>query len=177
MASGKTSAGLLLADRIGWTFIDTDSMIEKMYGRTVSDIFAASGEEVFRRYEKQVLREIARGSRQVVATGGGIVLDPGNRRLMRNRGLIIWLKVDAADVLKRIKGDRSRPLLMTGNPEQRVADLMNQREGLYAEADVIVGTRGLTVEQVAQVVWEALCWFQEGDLCRENGSDCCTGRI
>ena len=148
MGSGKSTVGRLLAHRLCLPFIDLDVEIEKCTGRQIKDIFAQDGETVFRALEMTELCRLSDASgAAVVATGGGIVIAPENRRIMRAIGLIINLKVDYVSVMKRLSGDNSRPLLQQKG-ENDVLAMMSARQDAYADADYVIETVDMTPNQV-----------------------------
>src|SRR6188768_2626659 len=102
--SGKTTVGRLLADRLGWAFLDADAVLEDRYGRTIREIFAAEGEAGFRDKESAVLADLCTRTDTVIATGGGIVLREVNRRLLNQNGFVTWLTADPPTLLARIQG-------------------------------------------------------------------------
>ena len=136
MGSGKTTIGKLLADRFEYQFFDTDQLIEQITQQSVSEIFAESGESVFRQLETQVMSELSSYVRKMVSTGGGIVITPENWGHLRS-GVIIWLDVPI-DVLKsRLESDTSRPILQSSvDLETKLESLFCDRSELYAQADV-----------------------------------------
>ena len=147
MGAGKTTVGRELAKRLGRRFVDCDHAIEARTGVAIPVLFDIEGEEGFRRRESQELEELVREPDLVVATGGGIVLAEDNRRLLKDRGFVIYLDV-APDVLfERTRHDRNRPLLQVADPRGRIRELYRQREPLYREvADLVVaGRRGSPV--------------------------------
>src|SRR5689334_7067287 len=97
--SGKTTVGRLVADRLGWAFVDADSVLEERYGQTIREIFAAEGEAGFRDKEAAVLADLCRATDAVIATGGGIVLRAANRVLLKRHGLVVWLAADPPTLL------------------------------------------------------------------------------
>lgn len=111
MAAGKTGVGRSLARSSGWTFVDLDAVIEADEGTSVREIFARRGEPYFREREKAALGHVLDGSGQVIALGGGAVVDPDSRARLRERALLIWLRVSPDAVLRRTRGDDARPLL------------------------------------------------------------------
>jgi shikimate kinase len=132
--SGKTTFGQRLAEHLGYGFFDTDQMIESAVGQKTSQIFAESGEQLFRELERQVLVELSPYGRCVIATGGGIVLKPENWSYLRH-GVVLWLDVPLDLLLGRLESDSSRPLLV-GDLQARLTQLQADRAHLYAQADL-----------------------------------------
>lgn len=147
MGAGKSSVGKILADALGAEFVDVDEMIEKKAGRKIRDIFASLGEGVFRDMEKAAIRDAVSVSGRVVAAGGGAYLDEGNRRALSAYGPVFFLDASGESVIKRLSGDRSRPLLP--DEESKLHSLMEERRSSYLMADFTVPTDGRTVSQVA----------------------------
>lgn len=168
MGSGKSAVGRLAAERLGWTFCDTDGAVEAAAGRPVSEIFAAEGEAGFRERERQAVAALAQGDRQVIATGGGAVLDPVNREALRRTGLVVWLCAPPEALYHRAKaqGLAARPLLAGPDPLGRLASLAADRDGAYAAAaHATVETDGrLLTDVVTSVV--ALVHQAEGEANR-----------
>lgn len=142
MGSGKSTIGQQLAARLQREFIDLDVRIEAEAGMTITSIFESEGEAGFRSRECHALKDaLMKSEASVIATGGGAVLDVGNRRAMRDAGTVVYLQVEAAMQMQRLQGDRTRPLLATDDPAQRLADLKHMREPLYRDvADVMFDT-------------------------------------
>ncbi len=141
MGSGKTSIGMKMSYRIRAPFLDTDSIIEKKAGRSISDIFASDGEEAFRDMETECLRDIVdkEKGRFVLATGGGMPLREENRELLHRTGIVVYLKCRPETVYKRLTGDGTRPLLKDDMSLEKISSMMEERDGVYSEcADVIV---------------------------------------
>lgn len=138
MGAGKTALGKRLAEHYGLRFVDLDAEIERRAGATVTMIFQHEGEAGFRRRERTLLAELLQGDGQLIATGGGAVLDPGSRARMRERGFVVWLKVDIEQQLARLARDRSRPLLAGDDREQVMRRLAAERGPLYAECAHLV---------------------------------------
>ncbi len=149
MGAGKSAVGRVVAGRLGAEFLDLDVRIESAAGRSVGEIFASQGEEVFREMEKHAIREAVSVPGRVIAAGGGAFVDPGNRALLLGYAPVIFLDASPETVIARLARDASRPLLQGGDREARVRDLMARRRPSYAEADATVDTDGLTVLQVA----------------------------
>ena len=157
MGAGKTVVGRRLARSLGWSFVDLDAVIEAGEGRPIPEIFAGRGEGYFRQREKAALSHVLEGSGQVIALGGGAVVDPGNLMLLKERSLLIWLRVSPDTVLSRVGRTADRPLLQGPDRLKRIEELSAQREGVYAEAHVAVDTDGLSVDQVVQQIERQLC--------------------
>lgn len=158
MAVGKSAVGRHLARRLGRRFVDLDKMIEKSEGMKVRDIFGRKGESYFRRAEKQALRKVLFEDDQVIATGGGVVMDQENLRLLREKSFLVCLTAAPEVLLRRAGTKRKRPLLEGGNRTLQIDSLLTQRRAAYAQAHVAVDTSDLTVEQVAEkiiVLWNA----------------------
>lgn len=134
MGAGKSSIGRLLAARLQRAFVDLDAWIETDASATIATIFSNEGETGFRARECRALTDVLmRSEACVIATGGGAVLDEGNRRALRDASFVIYLQVEPALQLHRLRGDDTRPLLATDNPTQRLAELQAMREPLYRE--------------------------------------------
>jgi shikimate kinase len=156
MATGKTAVGRELAKKKKWQFLDLDDLIELREKRTISDIFAKEGEPYFRRIEKQVLRDISRENKFVVACGGGIVMDADNIKTMKQTGIIICLIASPKAILERTKGFAHRPLLNVSRPEKQIEHLLKLRAPYYARADKTIDTSKLSVKQVVSGILKAI---------------------
>ena len=156
MGSGKSTAGRHLAEQLGYRFLDADSSIEQVAGRSIPELFASEGEAGFRDLEAAVLNQIASWHSLVVATGGGVVTRPENWGQMQ-QGVVIWLDAPDALLLERLSADPTpRPLMQSEDPAQRLAELMGQRRPLYAQADLHIVQDGRAPDQVAEQILEAL---------------------
>jgi len=141
MGAGKTTAGRLLARRLGRRFIDTDHEIEARCGVGIPLIFEIEGEDGFREREARAIEEFTALNDVVLATGGGAVLRTDNRRRLAARGLVIYLHAAPEALYRRVRNDRNRPLLATQDPLGKLNALYAVRDPLYREiADVIVET-------------------------------------
>ncbi|MBK9941820.1 MAG: shikimate kinase [Kouleothrix sp.] len=155
--AGKSSVGQLLAARLGWPLADTDALIAEAAGRSVPQIFAEQGEAYFREREAAALGLALAGGPAVVATGGGIVLRPANRALLRARAFTVWLDAPIDTLVARLRSHDQRRPLLEGDPAARLAALYAARAALYAEvADARVATEALPAEDVAELVLQAL---------------------
>jgi shikimate kinase len=135
MGSGKSTVGPLLAESLGWGFLDMDQAIERRAGRPVPALFAEKGEEAFRQLELQVAEEACGLDRHVVAAGGGAFVQPATRTALQKEALVVWLKVDLDTATRRIPADGRRPL--AGNRDI-MQELLALREPAYALADLTV---------------------------------------
>jgi shikimate kinase len=150
MATGKSAVGRNLARKLHRRFVDLDALIEKAEGRKVREIFAQEGESYFRRIEKQVLNEVLNDEGQVIATGGGVILDDENLNLLRQKTLLIGLTASIDVLVGRVGKSSKRPLLKGADMRSRVEELLKQRQSRYAQADVVIDTSDLTIDQVVE---------------------------
>jgi len=152
--SGKTAVGKKLAKEMGKDFIDTDLLIEKSAGCSIEDMISRHGWDHFRGIEKRIIKEVSHNDHQVIATGGGVVMDDDNVKNLKRNGFVIWLKGDA-DVLKErmIEDQRSgntRPSLTGDDPMDEIKKVLDIRNPFYRQAgDVIVDTSALSIQEVA----------------------------
>jgi len=156
MGCGKSSVGPELAKLLGYRFIDADSVIAAAAGCSISEIFDSQGEGGFRLLETQVMHQISQWHSLVVATGGGAVTTSANWGALR-QGLVVWLQVDAAQLLERLEahpGDR--PLLQQPNPETELLNLLQARAEKYSQADLSIAAGCATAAQVANKILAAL---------------------
>ncbi|HJZ57632.1 MAG TPA: shikimate kinase [Gemmataceae bacterium] len=173
--TGKTTVGPLLARRLGWTFLDADERTEATAGMSIADIFAAEGEPGFRDRESATLAELCRLSGHVVATGGGVVLRPANRELLRNSGFVAWLSAPAEAIWDRIRADTTtaarRPNLTVRGGLDEVRTLLAEREPLYrATADFEIATEGLSPDAVADAILSACRTPRSSSAARPSSS-------
>lgn len=136
MGSGKsvTAAALGAASGTDYSFVDLDQRLEQAAGKTIPRIFEEDGEPSFRKKEKEILKEAAKGSRQIVATGGGVVLDPENVGLMKRTGKVVYLETSAEWLWKRVQGNSSRPLLKGKDSKGALSEILENRRPLYEKA-------------------------------------------
>jgi len=141
MGAGKTSVGRLLARRLGKSFHDSDQVIEARTGVKIPVIFELEGEPGFRARETAVLDELTALQGVVLATGGGAILSPVNRQLLKTRGIVVYLQAPVSELWNRTRQCRNRPLLQTADPYGRLCELHGQRDPVYREvADLVVET-------------------------------------
>ncbi len=147
MGTGKSTVGRLVARGLGWTLVDTDRVIESCAGRTIAELFATDGEAVFRQLEAEVCLEAAGGSELVIAVGGGALLDERVRAACAATGLIVCLRCDLDEILRRVGHDPARPLFST--ERERLADLLAARAAHYDSLPYQVDTTGRAPDHVA----------------------------
>jgi len=157
MGSGKSTVGRRLAARLGRRFVDADRFLEERCGVAIATIFELEGEDGFRRRETAILDELSRLPGIVLATGGGAVTREENRRMLAERCVVVFLHASIPDLWQRLRRDRTRPLLQTDNPRERIAELLASREPLYREiADIIVVSARQPVDELVADIIEAL---------------------
>jgi shikimate kinase len=157
MGSGKTAVGRHLARVLHLPFHDSDAEIERRTGVDISFIFEKEGEAGFRQREREAIQALTALEGIVLATGGGAVLLPENRRLLSERGCVVYLQTSVAQQAERVRHGRNRPLLASGEAASRLGHLMDARAPLYGEvADIVVSTDGRRVNSVADSVLREL---------------------
>ena len=167
---GKSSIAPRLARRLGWSWVDSDDVVEQRAGCSISEIFEHEGEAGFRIRESEVIADLVQQQHVVIASGGGAILAESNRKLLRSAGPVVWLQVSVANLARRL-GDRSsgqrRPSL-TGKPiAEEVAEVMAVREPLYRDcATLIVDAESERPEQVARRIAQFVT--QETQRTRED---------
>lgn len=165
MATGKTTVGKILADKLSYCFIDVDRAIEEEAGVTISEIFKDKGEAGFRELEKEALKKLCSLNKHVMACGGGAVMDPLNVRSLRVNSKLVLLEASVDEIIKRTGNDDTRPLLQGENPKNKAAKLLKSRQKVYRKvADLVIDTTGKDPESIAVEVLEnlgELGWIQE----------------
>lgn len=149
MGAGKTTLGRQLAKCLGREFYDLDHELEARCGVPVATIFDIEGEAGFRRRETTELDLCTRRPAIVLATGGGAILAQANRDMLRQRGTVVYLRTNVNELYRRLERDKTRPLLQTENPQQRILELVQQREPLYQETAHVVFETGPISAQIA----------------------------
>jgi shikimate kinase len=152
MAVGKSAVGRNLAKRLHCRFVDLDRLIEKAEGKKVREIFAERGEPYFRQLEKRVLADVLKKNGQVIATGGGAIMDEENLALLRERSRLIGLTASVDTIIARAGSGPKRPLLNGTDRRERIEALLQQRESKYSQAHFTVDTSDLTLEQVVDQI-------------------------
>lgn len=157
MGVGKNAIGKRLAQELNLEFVDTDDIIEKEEGITITQIFKRFGEKHFRKLEKEVIRKVAQGKDQVISTGGGVVLDRENISNLKKNGVIVCLWASPEVIRERMKKETHRPLLEGVNREKRIEELLDYRKPFYKKsADYIIDTSYFAVEKVVKKILEYL---------------------
>lgn len=153
MGTGKSTVGRRLAARLRREFVDTDREIERTAGRSIPEIFAVEGEEGFRARESRVVQEVATRENLVVATGGGVVLNPDNVRALRQNGVLIGLAAAPEVIYKRVGHKMNRPLL-SGSSDllQRIKELLAERSEAYRVAEFTVDTARHGVDETVELI-------------------------
>ena len=153
MGSGKSTIGSILADKLDWTFIDIDTELEKDHNLSISDMFK-NGEDKFRTYETEKLEKIVLKDYIVCATGGGIVLEDSNYRIL-DQSFCVYLDTSLDTIHKRIKDDNSRPLLWAGNKKDLIRDIFNDREERYKSLSKLnVNTDNINIDDSCKMIME-----------------------
>lgn len=143
MGAGKSTVGRMLSARLGFSFVDTDHLIEERSGADIPWIFDVEGEEGFRARETAILDSLQGASQHVIATGGGIVMRPENHQRLRDLGSVVYLTASIEQLVARTSKDRKRPLLQVPDPKAKIIELLKLRDPIYRQvADYILETDG-----------------------------------
>ena len=166
-ATGKTTLARLLAERLGWDWIDADVEIERRAGKTIARVFAEEGEPAFRDLEAEVIADLCRRDRLIMAAGGGTPLRPESRRAMRAAGKVVWLTARPETILARMTTDPTttvrRPNLTDKTPLEEIVELLKKRESDYREsADYEIDTERKTPEVLVEEILEE-CKMKNAD--------------
>ncbi len=154
MGVGKTSIGTRLARDLGYTFVDTDELIEADQKTTITEIFAQKGEPYFRDVETRIIQTVLENGNQVVSTGGGAVIRDENREVFKEAGLVVCLTARPEVIYERIKHETHRPLLKVPDPMARIRDLLESRATFYGQADLIIDTSEKSVDEAVREIKE-----------------------
>ena len=152
MGTGKTAVGHRLAKRLDLAYLDMDETIETRQGKSISAIFADDGEPRFRELERELVRELSDGSGLVIATGGGIVLNPENIADFERTGLVVCLQASPETILRRVAHETHRPLLQDEDKLKRITEILSRRAPLYAAVAHQMDTNALSVDEVADQI-------------------------
>lgn len=161
MGTGKSSVGRMVAERLGMRFVDMDEVIEAREGMPITDMFARYGEGAFRAVETALAGELGAREGLVIATGGGTMMSPENRTALGENGLIVCLTCAAEEILRRLGGDATRPMLAAPDKGERLRELLAARMPVYERLPVVLDTTRRSVAEVAEVIvstyWGAEC--------------------
>lgn len=163
MGVGKSSVGRRLAQAMNLPFVDADKEIEEAANRSIVEIFEAYGEAHFRDGEKRVIQRLLADGPQVLATGGGAFMNAETRAEIAERGISVWLHAELKVLIARVKRKPTRPLLQKPNPEKILAELLAQRNPVYAQADITITSRDVPHEVVVEDILTALDAFLASD--------------
>lgn len=157
MGSGKSTVGRILADKLGFKFIDLDRIIEIDQGKRIKDIFRLNGEKYFRDIETKVVEKTYKNKECVFACGGGIVERRQNIYIIKRSGVVVYLKISAGDALKRLKYVKDRPLLEVDQREKTIKELLSKRDVLYRKySDLVVSNTKRSAEYAADEIIDRL---------------------
>lgn len=159
MGTGKTTVGRAVAQRLGFTLLDSDHEIERQEGRTIADIFAKEGEAAFRVLEKKFIESGHAATRTIVSCGGGLIVAPGMLEFVQERGVVICLHASIETILARTARHRHRPLLNVEDPDARVRALYAEREPVYKRAGTVLLTDARPLSDIVAHVIRA--WRRE----------------
>ena len=150
MGAGKSTVGKQLAEINEYSFLDTDQWIEEKEGKRIAEIFGLKGEQYFRDLETGCIRQLLLEEKgKVIAVGGGLPIKEENRKILKQLGMVVYLKGKPETIYERVKGDKNRPLLQIEDPKSKIREMMQEREGYYREAaDLILTIEGKTVEEI-----------------------------
>jgi shikimate kinase len=153
MGSGKSTLGKHLSKELGLKLIDMDRDIERKQNKSINEIFRHNGEKYFRTLETNYLKDLLNIENTIISTGGGVILKEENVELLHKIGKVIFLHAHATQILENLKNDTTRPLLQTDNYEQKVKELLEEREGIYLNAaDIIIQTKGKDINSVVNEI-------------------------
>jgi shikimate kinase len=152
MGAGKTSVGRLVAEQLHFDYLDTDELIQSRTGRPIVEIFSTDGEAAFRKMEQALVGELAARTKTVIATGGGLPMNPQNLVSLKTHALVVCLWASPEKIWERVKNQTHRPLLHDADPQKKIRELLVAREPFYRQADVLLNTELRSVREVAQQV-------------------------
>lgn len=157
MGAGKTAIGTQLSRLLSVPFIDSDDAIVSAANRSIAEIFERDGEPFFRQKETQIIQRLLEGEKCILSTGGGAFMSPENRKLIKEKGVSVWLRADLELLWQRVRHKTTRPLLRTDNPRATLKEIYNARVPIYALADLAVDAEAdLSIDGMAHRVLEAL---------------------
>jgi shikimate kinase len=152
MGTGKTSVGRLAAEQLHFNYLDTDELIQTHTGRTIPEIFKTDGEAAFRDLERKLVEDLIGLTKTVIATGGGLPVNPLNLASLKTHSLVVCLWASPEKIWERVKNQTHRPLLEEAEPQKKIRELLAVREPFYKQADVLMNTEIRTVREMAHQV-------------------------
>lgn len=158
MGTGKSSVGRALAAHFNFEFIDTDELIVQRGGKPITDIFAQDGEPAFRELERQIVSELAARSSGVISTGGGLGANAEHLAALKTHALTVCLWASPETIFERVRHSSHRPLLNHADPLARIRELLAQREGVYKQADLLIGTE---LRNIKEVMHQIIIHFEQ----------------
>jgi len=161
MGSGKSTLGRVLNQKLSYPLIDTDQVIEQQADKSVTDIFASEGEEAFRTMETKLLENMleTQCNQHIISTGGGMIVRPENRILLRRLGFVVWLSCSAQETLERTSRNNNRPLLQGEDPMAVIRRMLDERSPLYDEAAHLkISTSDLEFDEISCGILESACY-------------------
>src|ERR1039457_6815548 len=152
MGAGKTSVGRLVAEQLHFDYLDTDELIQSRTARPIVEIFSTDGEAAFRKMEQELVGELAARTKIVIATGGGLPMNPQNLVSLKTHALVICLWASPEKIWERVKNQSHRPLLHDADPQKKIRELLAVREPFYKQADGLINTDLRSVREAAQQI-------------------------
>ncbi|MGO8697484.1 MAG: shikimate kinase [Limisphaerales bacterium] len=152
MGTGKSSVARLACEYLQFDFLDTDELIESQTGKSIGDIFAQNGEEAFRGLERNIVQDLALRRNTVIATGGGLIVNPDNLASLKTHALVVCLWASPEIIWERVRSQTHRPLLQTPDPIGRIHQLLEERKPAYHQADAMILTDHRPPKEVVQQV-------------------------
>ncbi len=152
MGTGKSTVGRKVAHGLQFKYVDTDTLIEEQTGMGISEVFTQAGEPAFRKMERAVVESLVSCENHVIATGGGLIVDPENRESLRRHAMLVCLWASPEAIWRRTQHNTHRPLLQDSDPKARIAELLSEREPHYRQADIIINTELRPIREVVQQV-------------------------
>jgi shikimate kinase len=152
MGTGKSCVGRELAEVLRFTFLDTDTVIEARAGKAIKTIFEEEGEPAFRDWERRIVAELEQREKTVIATGGGLPVNPANLASLKSHALVVCLWASPESIFERVHQHNHRPLLNEADPMEKIRTLLATRKPFYRQADVLVNTERRSVREVAAQV-------------------------
>lgn len=156
MGCGKSLTSKRLAETLKREVISTDDLVAKKEGQLIETIFERSGEDYFRRIEKDIIKEISDKKGKIIDCGGGVAIDPDNVANLKKNGIVFYLWASQETIYNNIKNQKQRPLLNVERPLLKIAELLEERKPYYEAAGITINADNRTIDQIAEDILEAL---------------------